>query len=321
MKSSAIIASVILPSYRQKAVICDALESILQQETDFVFEVIVVDSSDDDTAELVRQRFPQVKLIELKQRAFPGTARNEAIRIAQGRFFAFTDTDCVVDKKWLQHLVETHRRGYRVVGGLVRNGTPYSLAGTCDYLLEFSNFIATRPTENKSHFGTCNVSFDKDIFQEYGFFADQVKGSDSMYTRLLRSHGEKFYYQPSAVIWHHNRTRLKNIFQNQYDLGYGAAINRQRYNLAGKEFVRYPILIPLLPLSKFSAISFRLLKYRFVDFVKFLVLSPLALSVLSVYTVGFARGRKYIVEAEKKAAIPGRGGIAAFFKRRDVNPD
>ncbi len=291
-------ASIILPSYRQKAVIFDALESVYKQETDCSFEVIVVESSGDDTAELVQQRFPQVRVIELPQRAFPGTARNAGIQTAKGRYLAFTDTDCIVDKKWLSSLLEAHRQGFRIVGGMVRNGTPHNLIGTLDYLLEFSDLITPYPTKDKSHFGTCNVSFDRDVFDQHGLFADQIKGSDSIYTRLLISKGEKLFHQPSAIIWHRNRTRLRKIFRNQFELGTGAAINRYKYDLQGKAFVRYPILIPLLPIVKYTAIAWRLLRNRFVEFIKFLLLSPLALAVLVVYAAGFAKGRKAIVSGQ-----------------------
>ncbi|NIA30579.1 MAG: glycosyltransferase [Actinobacteria bacterium] len=293
-----ITASVIIPSYKQKHVIFDALDSVTKQETDFRYEIIIVESSGDDTAELVRQRFPDVHVIELGQRAFPGTARNAAIKKARGKFLAFTDTDCIIDKNWLQQLVDSHKRGYPVIGGMVRNGTPKNIFGTLDYLLEFSDLITPHETTDISHFGTCNVSFEKNIFANYGLFIDQVKGSDSLYCRLIREKGEPLFHQPKAVIWHRNRTNLKKIMRNQYELGYGAAINRHKYNLKGKIFVKYPILIPLLPFARIAAIGNRLLRKSFKDFVKFILLLPLVFVVLVRYTMGFAKGRKKALEQE-----------------------
>ena len=289
------LASVIIPSFNQKKVIFDALESVFKQRTDFSFEVIVVESTGDDTAALVRQRYPVVRVIELAERAYPGTARNAAIKEARGQYLAFTDTDCIVDPLWLQELVDSHRQGHDVIGGIVRNGTPFSITGTLDYLLEFSDLITPYPATDKTHFGTCNVSFQTEVFKKFGMFADQVKGSDSIYTRLLVKNGQPLFYQPKAKIWHRNRTRLGKIIRNQYELGYGAAINRHKYDLSGKVFVRYPLLIPLLPFAKYTAISGRLFRYSFFDFLKFLMLFPLAFVVLCFYAAGFYRGHKKIL--------------------------
>lgn len=293
-------ASIIIPSFNQKHTIFDALDSIFRQKTSFRYEVLVVESTGDDTAELIRQKYPQVRVLEKKERAFPGTARNVAIEQAKGRILAFTDTDCIVREDWLHTLIETHEQGHSVVGGMVKNGTPSSIVGTLDYCLEFSDLITPHPTTEKTHFGTCNVSFDADIFKNHGLFADQVKGSDSIYTRKLVKDGEQLYHQPKAIIWHRNRTSLKKVFKNQYELGYGAAINRHKYDLKGKVFVQYPVLIPLLPFVKWAAISLRLLKSNFGYFVKFLLLSPLALAVLTRYAIGFYRGRKAILGERKK---------------------
>ena len=298
MAENQVTASVIIPSYHQKHLIFDALESVTNQETDFPYEVIVVDSSGDDTAELIRQKYPSVNVIELKHRAFPGTARNEAIKVARGKFLAFTDTDCVVDRHWLQRLVDSHKRGYPVVGGMVRNGTPKSIFGTMDYLLEFSDLITPRETTKITHFGTCNVSFEKKIFEDHGLFIDQVKGSDSIYCRLLREKGKTLFHQPGAVIWHKNRTSLKKILKNQFDLGYGAAINRHKYNIRGRIFVKYPFLIPLIPFVRIVAIGNRLIRKSPKDFVKFVLLLPLIFVGLVRYTMGFVKGRKAAVKGK-----------------------
>ena len=292
MEQKEILATIIIPSYNQKHVIFDAIDSVLRQKVNFEYEVIIVESTGDDTAELVRQRHPSIKVIALDQRAFPGAARNEAIRVARGRYLAFTDTDCIVDENWLQQLVDSHIRGYKVVGGMVRNGTPKSIAGTVDYLLEFSDLIKPYETTNNTHFGTCNLSFENTIFETHGVFIDQVKGSDSLYCRRVKERGEQLFHQPKAIIWHRNRTDWKKILKNQYELGYGAAINRHKYNLKGKIFVKQPVLIPLLLPARILAIGNRLIRHSFKDFLKFVLLLPFVFYGLLRYTMGFIKGRR-----------------------------
>jgi glycosyltransferase involved in cell wall biosynthesis len=284
------LLSVIIASYKQKYYIFDALESVFDQECDFPFEVIVADSSGDDTAELVQARFPQTRVLALKERAFPGTARNAGLEIAKGDIFAFTDTDCVVDRCWLQRLVDAHRQGYPVVGGLVKNGTPYSIFGTLDYLMECSDLMTPYATTGKDHFGTGNVSFTRAIYDEFGPFANQVKGSDNMYFRKIHGNGRPLYWEPKAIIWHRNRTRLRKILRNQYELGVGSAQNRKKNPVQGKIFVRYPILIPLIPVVRIFSIGQRILRFSPLNFLKYVIMLPLVLLCLIWYTAGFWHG-------------------------------
>ncbi len=282
--------SVIIPSYNQKHCILGALQSIHAQKCDFAFEVIVIDSTGDDTIETIKQRYPQTRAIALPTRAYPGTARNEGISMARGEIFAFTDTDCVVDPNWLQELVKGHEQGYAVVGGLVKNGTPRSILGTLDFLMEFSYMTTPHTTTEKDHFGTCNVSFLRSVVERYGLFADQVKGSDNMYFRHMHDDGQVFLWQPGAVIWHRNRTQFNKILRNQYDLGVGSAINRKQFDVKGKIFIRWPVLLLLLPFVRMITIGREWLGNSPMGFLKFFLLSPLVFVCLLYYTKGFYHG-------------------------------
>lgn len=55
--------SVVIPSYNSAKTIRDCLRAVLDQ-TRPAEEVIVVDSSDDETPEIIRGQFSQVKLIQ-----------------------------------------------------------------------------------------------------------------------------------------------------------------------------------------------------------------------------------------------------------------
>jgi len=282
--------SVIVASYKQKQYIFDALQSIFDQQAPFSFEVIVVDSSCDDTAELVKERFPQTVVIALTERAYPGAARNHGIRAARGEILAFTDTDCIVDRRWLRELDRAHEKGYPVVGGLVKNGTPYSITGTLDYLIECTELMTPYATTGKDHLGTGNVSFLRSVVDRYGLFADQVKGSDNMYFRRIHTAGQVLYWEPRAVVWHRNRTSLRKVLKNQYELGVGAAINRKQHAVRGKIFVEHPVFIPLIPLVRIFTIGGRIFRYSLFNFLKFVLLMPLVILCLAYYAVGFYRG-------------------------------
>lgn len=85
--------SVIIPVYNVEAYIAATLESILRQTFQDFEAIVVDDESPDDSVEIVKQfRDPRIRLIHQKNRGLAG-ARNAGIRVAQGQFLAFLDSD------------------------------------------------------------------------------------------------------------------------------------------------------------------------------------------------------------------------------------
>jgi GT2 family glycosyltransferase len=77
------------------------LESLFTQDYRD-FEVIVVDNgSRDDTAELVRERYPDVAVIQNERNLGAAKARNQGIEIAKGEWVVTLDCDTVLEKNFL----------------------------------------------------------------------------------------------------------------------------------------------------------------------------------------------------------------------------
>lgn len=91
--------SVIVPTYERHGLL-DALMKQLQLQVERSFEVIVVDQSNEPWSEAGGAfGFPLVYVHEPVRGA--GRARNTGASVAQGRFLAFTDDDCLPDPTWL----------------------------------------------------------------------------------------------------------------------------------------------------------------------------------------------------------------------------
>ncbi len=286
------LISVIIPSYNSRKDISCCLDSILGQTYCVPFEVIIVDSSEDNTAELIKSDYPSVTLIELSCRTYPGEARNIGVRAAQGGIIVFSDTDCVVGEHWLDTIAQQHQREYRVIGGAVCNGTPGNIVGTAEYLLEFNEFTPYRREGEARLLPTCNVSLKKEIFQEYGDLENVIKGSDTLFTRKLIEGGERIYFSSAFTVSHKNRTCLTKFLKNQYDLGIGSAQIRRMKKMPGSFLTRKPLLIPLVPFVRMMGIGNRLLRQRHSLFWQYLVCSPLILLGLLCYAYGFLNGAR-----------------------------
>ena len=82
--------SIIVVSYNAR----DHLERSLASVAGGPYEVIVVDNaSTDGSPELVRERFPSVRLLELPENRGFGAGNNEGMRIASGRYFLLLNSD------------------------------------------------------------------------------------------------------------------------------------------------------------------------------------------------------------------------------------
>jgi len=87
--------SIIIPTYNRADFLPQALESIFAQ-TYQNFEVIVSDDgSTDNTKEVIQQYGDRVNYLKNNHSGLPSVARNTAIKLANGKYIAFLDSDDV----------------------------------------------------------------------------------------------------------------------------------------------------------------------------------------------------------------------------------
>ena len=104
--------AVVIPNWNGAHFLSECLDSLLRQTA--ACEIVVVDgASSDGSVELVRTRFPIVKLVSLSSnRGFAG-AVNAGIRWALERgseFVALLNNDAVAAPDWLEQLMVTAER-------------------------------------------------------------------------------------------------------------------------------------------------------------------------------------------------------------------
>ncbi len=89
--------SVLIVSYNTSALLRDCLRSVYEETTGIDFEVIVVDNaSSDDSAEMIRREFPDVRLIASTENLGFGRANNLAAEHARGRHLLLLNPDTLV---------------------------------------------------------------------------------------------------------------------------------------------------------------------------------------------------------------------------------
>lgn len=214
--------------------IVEAVGAVVAQEVDEPFEVIVVVSGTDRTAQLVREHFPQVQLIELGPgEVLPGRARNAGLQRARGDYVSFPGSHVVLPPGSLQARLDAHRAGHALVTGSFRNlnATP---AGWASHLLDHAQALASRPSsEVDGPPGSC--SYARDLLLAHGGFPEDVRaGEDTAVNVALYEAGHRAWRSQRIVLAYRPRSRTAwQLARHQWRRG--RALGRLTRELAARE--------------------------------------------------------------------------------------
>ncbi|HEX6293189.1 MAG TPA: glycosyltransferase family 2 protein [Herpetosiphonaceae bacterium] len=96
---------IIIPNYNGVALLPVCLDA-LRRQTRRDFKITVVDDgSSDGSVALLRERYPEVQVVELAKNSGLARAINQAIAVTQGAYVVLLNNDTEVDERWLAELV------------------------------------------------------------------------------------------------------------------------------------------------------------------------------------------------------------------------
>jgi N-acetylglucosaminyl-diphospho-decaprenol L-rhamnosyltransferase len=98
--------SVIVVTHNVRAQLRNCLESVFAGKTPWPLEVFVVDSGLDGSAGMVRETYPQVRVLEAPENPGFSSANNLALRHARGRYCLLLNPDTVVPPDALVRTVQ-----------------------------------------------------------------------------------------------------------------------------------------------------------------------------------------------------------------------
>lgn len=238
------LASIVVPAYKSRDTIAGCLRMLLAQETELPYEVTVVESSGDGTADIVREKFPMVRIIESQERLLAGAARNLGADQSTGSLLLFIDSDCLAEPDWIERMAQAHKDwDCAVVAGAIMNANSRSPISISSYMNEFSDFFPYGEPRYVDYLPSGNICYNAEIFRKHGGFDPKFRlYEDLAFNRQLFRAGEKLLFDPGIRVAHHHRDRLLQYLRHEFGRGRAAAVSRRRGLISGAFWVKHPLL-------------------------------------------------------------------------------
>lgn len=170
--------SVIIVNFNTKQLLQDCLSSLYEKLWRNSTEVWVVDnSSSDGSVEMVRKKFPRVRLVITKENLGFAKANNQALKKAQADYYLLLNSDTKVSSGSLDNLVDfMERKGYGI--------------GSCHLVGQDGTF---QPNAGDLPFGLAV------IFWLFGW--DDILGQISEKLPSFHRHFRSYYQNDREVGW------------------------------------------------------------------------------------------------------------------------
>jgi glycosyltransferase involved in cell wall biosynthesis len=216
--------TVVIPVKNSERTIRKCLEAVLNQSIK-PYEVIVVDGHSSDKTVEIAKRF-NVRVI-YENHGTVGGARQVGLEASNGDYVAFTDADCIPEKRWLENLVkEFSDEVVGVGGGLKYFGEGLwdsSIALAMNTLVGSGNSVQGRLFKKRrfvKSISGCNCMYRKETLLKIGGFNVNLSiNEDTELNRRLSKLG-KLLYVPDAIVIHYHGRGLKGFAKRMYQFGY-----------------------------------------------------------------------------------------------------
>ena len=269
--------TIIIVNYNVKEFLQNLIHSIEKASSNLTKEIIVIDNaSDDGSVEIIKEKFPSIKIIENKLNVGFGKANNQGLAIAKGDYILFINPDSVVSEDTFDKMIlffkEHPNCGLAGCKILNSDGTlqlpcrrsfpgPWTsftkVTGLSNLFPKskiFARYNLTYLDENQTYeVDAVSGSFmmiRKEVYDKIGGFDEQffMYGEDLDLCYRVQQSGYKVYYVHNTQVIHYKGESTKRSNLDETRLFYDAM-----HKFVKKHLSSFPIVEIILR----SAIGFR----------------------------------------------------------------
>jgi GT2 family glycosyltransferase len=268
--------SVIIVNYNVKYFLEQCLYSVYNSSKNFRVEVYVVDNNSvDGSCQMVREKFPEVRLIENKSNFGFARANNQAIRQATGKYILILNPDTVVEEKSFEKCIsfmedhpEAGSMGVKMIDGkgkfLPESKRSLPTPAVAFYkIFGLSALFPGSKIFGKYHLGYLDkekihpvevlpgafMLIRKSVLEKVGLFDEDyfMYGEDIDLSFRITMAGYKNYYYPVTTIIHYKGESTKKGSINYVMVFYRAMIifARKHFTKNNANFISFLINIAI----------------------------------------------------------------------------
>ncbi|WP_323737282.1 glycosyltransferase family 2 protein [Methanosphaera sp. ISO3-F5] len=209
------LVTVAIPNYNNKELLNNLLLSLKKSIS--LSQVIIVDNaSQDGSVDLIKEKFPEINLIENNVNKGFACAVNQAIHLVETEYVFLLNNDTVIEKDTIPSLLETIQKSddiFSVSSKMIQYynkdllddvGDEYTLMGWSKRR-GYGKNISEYPIDEEV-FSACAGAalFRMNVFSEIGYFDENFESyvEDMDLSFRARLYGYKSYYSANAVVYH-----------------------------------------------------------------------------------------------------------------------
>jgi len=278
------IFSVVVPTYNRPKLLQKCLKSLINQDYPKKdYEIIVVNNASSNHTNLIisslMKQYKNIRFITNKTNKGPGYSRNRGIKKSKGKFIAFTDDDCVVDKDWLKKIEDSFKKSkVDAVGGSISNPTELYIAWA-QYILNFSSWFPKGSDRYVKDIPTANIAYRRSVIINH-FFPEHLSSQgyeDSIYNFHLYRNNKKILFCPKIKVEHFTWDEnygLKKFFKVQKNAAIGFVLGGYKvHSKMGEILTSFQFLNLFCP--RLLMVFLRCTRYGYLT--KFILCFPLIL--------------------------------------------
>lgn len=237
--------SVVVGSHDARASVLDCLASLVPQCEAGGAELVVVDNSTDGTAPLIREAYPEVRLLS-SERAHIPELWAEGIAATSGAIVALTTAHAVPASDWVAQMLRSHDVAHAGVGGVIAQDPAASLADWAVYFCRYHAFLPHVEAAVVPEIAGDNAAYKRaalDAVSEtwrHGFWEPPVHAA-------LRANGHTLWRTPDVIVVHRRSLGMGGFLRNR--LQHGRQYGRDR--AAGRPWTDRAVLAARTPLVPF----------------------------------------------------------------------
>lgn len=248
-------------------------------------EVIVADSTDEETRRRVREGWPAVRLLPFEEPTPIPVLRAAGIAAASAANVALIEDHCVIRNGWAAGILAEHRRGRSVVGGPIRNGSTARLRDWAAFLFEYSAYMEPLPAGAVADLPGMNVSYDRRALAAIDDLLREGKWESWLHARL-RERGFELHVSPAATLDHVKDFGIREFLAQRFH--YARAYAAMRNPELGRRRLVYGLAAPALVPLLYARIARNILSRGRTRLL--LATTPLLLFYVATTAVGEAAG-------------------------------